>query len=178
MRNKTLPLVRCALFVAAMAVCAWICLPLSVSFTLQVLALFLAAGVLGVGECFASCLVYLALGAVGLPVFAGFQGGVGVLLGATGGFLLSFPLVAPLTALLLGRFGKSLVGRFLWMLPGLFLLYIGGVLWFSLVYTQGASSLWGAALALVLPFLLPDLLKLFAAAFLSLRLKKNGALGL
>ena len=84
---RTRDLARAALFAALIAICSWISIPTAVPFTLQTFAVFLALGVLGGKLGTLSVAVYLLLGAVGLPVFAGFQGGLGALLGATGGYL-------------------------------------------------------------------------------------------
>ena len=74
-------------FAALMAVCAWISIPTpwDVSFTMQTFAIFAAFGLLGGKRGTIALAVYLVLGAVGLPVFSNFRGGVGVLLGTTGG---------------------------------------------------------------------------------------------
>ena len=91
---RTQELARAALFAALIAICSWISIPTAVPFTLQTFAVFLALGVLGGKLGTLSVAVYLLLGAVGLPVFAGFQGGLGALLGATGGYLAGFLLTA------------------------------------------------------------------------------------
>ena len=77
-----------ALFVALTAVCAWITIPMPTPFapfTLQTFAVFTALGILGLKNGLTAIIVYCLLGIVGLPVFAGMKGGVGVLLGTTGG---------------------------------------------------------------------------------------------
>ena len=79
-------MVLSGLFAALLALCGWISLPLgSLRFTLQTFGLLLALLTLGGKWGSVTVLVYLALGAMGLPVFSGFQGGIGVLLGPTGG---------------------------------------------------------------------------------------------
>jgi biotin transport system substrate-specific component len=81
-------MVLCSLFAALIAVFAWISIPVSdVAFTLQTLGIFLAFGLLGGKRGSAAVILYLLLGAAGMPVFSGFRGGIGVLLGVTGGFL-------------------------------------------------------------------------------------------
>ena len=87
---KTRDLTLIAVFAAVIAVCAWISIPAAVPFTLQTLGIFLAVGLLGGRRGTISVGVYLLLGAVGAPVFSGFNGGIGYLLGATGGYLLGF----------------------------------------------------------------------------------------
>ena len=83
-------MILCALFAALMAVCSWITIPYVVPFTMQTFGVFLALLLLG-GKRGTICMaVYLLLGAVGLPVFSGFRGGVGALVGSTGGYLVGF----------------------------------------------------------------------------------------
>ena len=89
MKSKTISL--CGLFAAMMAICAWISIPVfDTAITLQSFALVLAMLLLGGKWATATVTVYLMLGAVGLPVFSGFQGGFGALLGPTGGYLWGF----------------------------------------------------------------------------------------
>lgn len=73
-------------FAVLIAICSWISIPMTVPFTLQTFAVFLAVGVLGGKRGSLAVLIYILLGAVGIPVFAGFSGGIGVLLGNTGGY--------------------------------------------------------------------------------------------
>ena len=90
MKSKAYDLVLIALFAALMALCAWVTVPYAVPFTMQTFGVFLALLLLG-GKRGTICMaVYLLLGAVGLPVFSGFRGGVGALVGSTGGYLVGF----------------------------------------------------------------------------------------
>ena len=90
MKFSTRDLCFCAIGAALIAVCAWISIPAEVPFTLQTFAIFAVCGLLGGRRGTVSVLVYLLLGAVGAPVFAGFRGGFASLLGTTGGSTLSF----------------------------------------------------------------------------------------
>ena len=157
-----------------MAVCAWISIPAAVPFTLQTFAVFCSLGVIGGKRGTIAIVVYLLLGALGLPVFAGFGGGVGVLLGVTGGYLLGFILMG-LVYWLGERLTKG--GRIIQiasMVLGLLLCYAFGTAWFLFVYARQTSPVGlGTALAwCVLPFILPDLLKLALALLLSAKLRK------
>ena len=89
-RTKTTDLVYTALCAALIAVCSWISVPAAVPFTLQTFAVFAALNLLGGKRGTTAVLVYILLGAVGLPVFSGFKGGPGVLLGTTGGYIIGF----------------------------------------------------------------------------------------
>ena len=85
--------ILCALFAALLAICAWLSLPVAdISFTMQTFGVFTALGLLGGKRGTLSIALYLLLGIAGLPVFAGFQGGLGVLLGSTGGYIWGFLL--------------------------------------------------------------------------------------
>lgn len=166
-----------ALFAALTAVCSGltIALPGTVPFTMQTFAVFAAVAMLGGLRATLCVLVYLLLGAIGLPVFSGFQGGLGVLLGKTGGYLVGF-LAIGLTLWCFER----LFGRSKWVLPaalivGLLLCYAFGTAWFLAVYTRqsGAVGL-GAVLGwCVWPFVVPDLIKMSLALLLAQRLKKH-----
>ena len=77
-----------AVFTALMAVCSWISIPTAIPFTLQTMGVFLAVGLLGGKRGTLAVTAYVLLGAVGAPVFANFSGGLGVLMGQTGGYIL------------------------------------------------------------------------------------------
>lgn len=161
-------MVRCALAAALMCVCAWIAVPVGDTvFTMQTFAVFLTLYLLGGKWGTAAIAVYLLIGAAGLPVFTGFQGGVGTLLGATGGYLTGF-LFCGFAYWLLG--GEKM--RIWVMLPGLFLCYLFGTLWYYFGYLgSGLTSLWLVLLRCVVPYLLPDGVKLLFAWSLARRLK-------
>ena len=89
-KSKTYDLVYIAVFAVLMAVCSWISVPTAVPFTLQTFAVFMAVGVLGGRRGTMSVALYIILGAVGVPVFAGMTGGIGILTGTTGGYIVVF----------------------------------------------------------------------------------------
>lgn len=156
---------RCAAFAAVLAVCAWISVPLGdQAVSLQTFAVFLTLGLLGGKMGAVTVLVYLLLGAAGLPVFAGFRGGVGVLLGPTGGYL--WGLFG--TCLLYWLLEKRL-SMWLNMVLGLLLCYLCGTVWYYCMYAPGA--LWPVVLTCVVPYLIPDAVKILLALTLSHRLK-------
>lgn len=161
-----------ALMAVLIAVCSWISVPTAVPFTLQTFAIFCTLELLGGARGTLAVAVYLLLGAAGLPVFHGFTGGLGVLLGTTGGYLLGFLLMGPVYWLF-ERLGRSLWLRTAALLLGLLLCYAFGTLWFVSVYSRTGGAI-SAATALgwcVLPFLLPDGLKLVLALLLTARIK-------
>ena len=155
---------RAALFAALMAVSAWISIPLPpVRFTLQTLAMLLALGLLGGKWGSLSICLYLLLGVVGLPVFSGFRSGIGAMLDATGGFLWGFLLGA-----LIYRAGEKL-GRVPAMVLCQLACYGCGILWFA--YWAGVDPM-TAALTAVVPYFIPDAIKLWLAAVVSRRFQK------
>ena len=157
-----------------MAICAWISIPGQIPFTLQTMGVFLAVGLLGGKRGTVAVLVYILMGAVGLPVFSGFAGGLGKLLGMTGGYIVGF-----LVSALLMWAMEALFGSKKWVLPvsmvvGLIACYAFGTAWFMVVYTssKGAITL-GAVLGMcVIPYIIPDAVKIAVALLLTKALKR------
>ena len=128
--------------------------------TLSLFALFLVSSLSSVWVAVTATAVYLMLGALGLPIFSSFQGGAQVFLSLSGGFLWGYLPAAFLVSFFArsGRWQFVLCG----MLLGLLVIDSLGLVWF-LILTE--TSLWGAIVSVILPFLLPDALKI-AAVFL------------
>ena len=170
MKFSTRDLCFCAIGAALIAVCAWISIPAEVPFTLQTFAIFTVCGLLGA----VSVLVYLLLGAVGAPVFAGFRGGFASLLGTTGGYLVGFVLLTLIITFTQAHWGQ---GQWVFVLSaavGLLVCYAFGTAWFLIVYTRTGAITLGVVLAkCVLPFLLPDAVKLALATLLRARLYRR-----
>ncbi|MCD7836026.1 MAG: biotin transporter BioY [Lachnospiraceae bacterium] len=162
---KTLDIVYIAIFAALIAVCSWISIPMAVPFTLQTFGVFLAVYLLGGKRGTISVLVYILLGAVGLPVFAGFKGGIGALLGSTGGYIIGFLFSALIMWAFEKLFGKKLWVYALSMLLGLIVCYAFGTVWFMVVYARSndAVSLITVLGWCVFPFIIPDLVKIALA---------------
>lgn len=159
-----------AIFVAFTVICAFVTLPLgSIPFTLQTLAVFLSAALLGFKRAFVVNLIYIMLGAVGLPVFSGFSGGFGVLLGATGGYILGLLLITAVVGIVRDRLGFKIKQLILSMLVGLLLCYTFGALWFACVYNS-SSGIGSVLLTTVVPFVLPDVFKAVVAVAVASRL--------
>ena len=155
---------RCSLFAALIALCAWIGIPLGDTvFTLQTLAIFLALGLLGGKWGTVTIFCYLLLGAVGVPVFSGFRGGIGALLGPTGGYLWGFLL----TGLCCWAVEKT--GKLPGMVLGQLCCYGCGTAWY-MVYTGGGAQ-W-ILLQTVVPYLIPDAAKIALAWHLTKKLKR------
>lgn len=155
LRNMT----RCALCAGLLCLGAWLAVPLGgMTFTLQTLALFLLLQLLGGKWGTLACVLYLLLGAVGLPVFSGFRGGLGMFTGTTGGYLLGFPGAALVYWAWTARFPRQ---RLLAMVLGQLVCYGMGTAWLWILY--GREGVLPALLQGVVPYLLPDALKLVLA---------------
>ena len=159
-------MVLASVFAALTAICAWLSIPIPpVAFTLQTFALLLTLGVLGGKWGSISIWLYLLLGLVGLPVFSGFRGGAAALLDVTGGFLWGFALGAPV------YWALEKLGKIPAMVAFQLVCYGCGCWWLS-VYT-GNTGFLAAALTCVVPYLIPDGIKLWLAYGVSKRLKKH-----
>ena len=173
-RMDTRDITMIAVCTAMMAICSWISVPATVPFTMQTFGVFLCVGLLGGRRGTLAVSVYLLLGAVGLPVFSGFTGGVGHLFGATGGYIIGFlfsALVMWLIEHLLGRNLKTLV---LSMIAGLITCYAFGTAWFMVVYAKDSGSV-GLMTALgwcVFPYVIPDAVKIGLATVITRRVRQ------
>ena len=161
-----------AMGVALIAVCSWISVPLPVPITLQTFAICLITAVLGLRLGLWAVVVYILLGAAGLPVFSGFRSGIGTLLGTTGGYIIGFVFTALAVGLGVKRFGRKPPLLAFFMAIGILLCYAFGTAWFVLVYTRtsGAIGVLTALSLCVFPYLLPDAVKILLAVSLTGRL--------
>ena len=175
--SKTKALTYVALGVAVVTVCAWISIPVGdVPFTLQTLAVAAIGGILGWKKGLLTILIYILLGLVGVPVFAGFKSGVPALMGATGGYIIGFAFAVVISGLAklipvknkFARIGVFFAANIL----GLTICYVFGTAWFITVYGKNVGSIGvkSALMLCVVPYIVPDLVKLFIAAVLSVRL--------
>ena len=159
---STRSIARCGVCIALLAVSAWVTVPLGpVPFTLQTFVLALIPQVMGPRDAFFTVMVYLLLGAAGVPVFSGFQGGLGVILGPTGGYLLGFAAGMPVAGTIahVGALPRKARGA----LAGVALLavsYVLGTLQLMNVYALDAPAALAVAVA---PFVVPDMVKVMAS---------------
>lgn len=173
MKNNTVKnMALCGLFAAVIAVCSWISIPTTVPFTLQTFAIFCTLGLIGGKRGTVSVLLYIILGAFGLPVFAGFSGGIGVLLGTTGGYIIGFLFTALIYWGMTSLLGEKLPAVIAAMALGLIVCYAFGTAWFIFVYSKNTEPV-GIMTALgwcVFPFIIPDVLKIALSVVISRRL--------
>lgn len=167
--SRTRSIAQVALCIAIMIVCAWVTVPFGpVPFTLQTFAVAIAVMALRPKEALAAVAGYLALGAVGLPVFSGMRGGIGMLAGPTGGFLWGFLVGGAVAAGVLwalrGRAARSrraeLAARVVAAVAFLAVTYLIG--WAQLMAVSGMGPA-EAFVAAIAPFILPDVAKMAMA---------------
>lgn len=176
-------LVLISVSAALITICSWISIPLGpVPFTLQTLGILAVMLTAGGRRGTIAILVYLALGAVGAPVFAGFKGGIMSFIGPTGGFLIGFILAALvywlLEKLILKRLMTTPVKTWIFGMLGFIvfeiIMYIAGVIWFMTVYAAQTGPV-GLATVMtwcVIPFIIPDIVKMAAAVLIGERASK------
>ena len=161
---------RAALMAAVTAVAAQISVPLfSVPFTLQVLAVILSGHLLGPRYGALSQAIYVLVGAVGVPVFAHFSGGLAVVLGPTGGYLVSYPVAAAVAGLAAhaarnATRRRALWTSFLWGCAGLAVIYAIGATWLSVVTDLPLAVALAQGVLIFVPF---DLIKVALAALVA-----------
>ncbi len=166
---KTIDLVYIGLFAALIAVCAWIAIPLTVSVTLQTFAVCLTAGLLGWKRATLTTIVYILLGIIGLPVFTGFNSGLAAVTGPTGGYIVGFIFTALIVGFAVEKVGRKIWQNVVFMVIGILVCYLFGTVWFVIAYKVSFVS---ALSTCVIPFLLPDAVKIVLAAVLVNRLKR------
>ena len=156
------------LFAALTAVCAQIQIPLPpVPITLQLLPVLLCAALMSKQYAALTTAVYMLMGLVGLPVFAGMAGGAAKLFGVTGGYIIGFLPCAFIASLMIEKLGRSWWMQALSMVVGVLVCYVFGTAWFMV--TKGIG-LWASLTMCVIPFLPGDAIKIALAVILSLRL--------
>lgn len=159
--HQIYPLVMTAVMAAVISAVAPFALPIGpIPITLGTLVMYLAGYVLGGKRAGAAVLVYVLLGAVGVPVFNGFTGGLGVVAGPTGGYIVGFIPMAFLSGLVTERFPNNRALQFAGMLFATAVLYALGTAWFCV---QAGKSLAAALSVCVFPFIPGDLAKMAVA---------------
>lgn len=171
-----------SIFTAIIAVCAQLSIPMpmGVPFTMQTFAIPLAGVILGAKRGTLSVIVYILLGIIGVPVFAGFKGGFGVLFGATGGYIITFPLMALFAGISSDLCSKYNSGKTKNIWANNIILAVGLVLGSTMNYISGMifgkfviSCDWEQALAVfVLPYIPTAVIKIVLAGIFGMTIKK------
>ncbi len=174
-RFRTVDIAYIAMFAALTAVCSWISIPTTVPFTLQTFAVFASMLILGGERGFFAVLTYILLGAAGVPVFAEFSGGLSVLFGMTGGYIIGFLFTALIYWVCEKFIGQHAAVKIGALILGLAVCYAFGTVWFINIYSKKVEQigLKGALGMCVTPFLIPDAVKLALAWVISVGLKKR-----
>ncbi|MCC5910954.1 MAG: biotin transporter BioY [Clostridiaceae bacterium] len=162
-----------ALFAALIGIGAYISIPLPftpVPITAQTLVVMLAGGILTTKQGLLSGVVYILLGIIGVPVFAGGSAGIGIIAGPTGGFLLSWPLAMVVISILRGKNNHWIPLGIANLIGGIGVIYILGIPWFISVTAMDLQQ--SIALA-VLPYIPGDLIKVAIATPLALKLNQR-----
>lgn len=167
MREKTKELCYVALSAAVLCVFSpWSVYIGGIPITLSFFAILLISWLFKPRIALGATLVYVALGAVGVPVFAGFVGGFQVIVGPTGGFIMSYPLVA----LIASKFGTTTAKKIIFGILCAILSYILGFSWLS--FTTDSNFLVAAGMFSII-FAICDLIKILTAATLSEEIKRR-----
>ena len=166
---STREMVLIAMFSAVMAVCSWISVPTTIPFTLQTFGVFCTMSILGGKKGFFSILVYILLGAVGMPVFSGFSAGISALTSYSGGYIWGFLFLALVYWFAEKFFGTKIIVQVISLIIGMAVCYICGTLWF--MYVTKSTFLYGLS-ACVAPYVLFDALKMVCAIGISARMKQ------
>ncbi len=168
-KMQTIELSACALFAALTAVLSQVAIPIGpVPVNLATFSVFLAGALLGAKLGAVSQAVYVLLGAVGVPVFAMFKSGMGVLLGPTGGYLAGYILAAWLVGFLSRRYGNKIYVLAIAVFAGFLAYMTTGTCWYMISMKAGLIE---ALMACVVPFLFGDALKMVFAVAIAYRLR-------
>lgn len=169
-KSKISALSRAAVMTAVTCVLAPLSIPIGpVPLSLTTFAIYLSLYLLNWKWATGSLLAYLVIGMIGMPVFSGFTGGLGKLMGPTGGYIVGFFPMAMLSGLIVGKC-SSRWGQFLGFVIGTAVCYAFGTAWFCF---ESQTPLHAALAACVYPFLPGDLLKIILAMTFGPMLRKQ-----
>ncbi len=170
---KTKDIALCAVMTAVICICSVISVPVgAVPLSLGTLGVLLAGVLLGARRSAVSTAAFILLGAVGLPVFSSMTGGLGVLLGPTGGFIFAYVPAAILVGAAADSFCErklSFAAVFAACVLGTLICCFFGAVYFAFITK---TDILAAAAVCILPFLPFDIPKCAVAALLGLRLRK------
>lgn len=163
-----------AMMTCLMVICSWLTIPAVVPFTMQTFAAFCSLILLGGKSGLVSLVLYVFMGIAGMPVFSGFQGGIGHIVGPTGGYIIGLIAAAIFYWVLEPLFAKNEKIQFAALIGGLLICYLLGTLWFQLSYgIRGVSYSFYTVISIcVLPYIVPDITKLVLAWIISKKVRK------
>ena len=165
---KTKDMVTVGVFAAMICVFAPFSVPVGpIPVSLASFAVYIAA-TLGTKKGTAAVMIYILLGACGLPVFSGFSGGIAKLVGVTGGYIIGYMFCALLSGIIIERAGQKKSAYPMAFIIGTAVLYAFGTAWFMI---QSGNGLYESLLACVIPFLIGDAVKITAASAIVYRMR-------
>ena len=166
--TKTMALI--AVMTAVTCILAPLSIPIGpVPISLTNLAIYFGLYILGMKKETLSYIIYLLIGFVGIPVFSGFTGGAGKLLGPTGGYLIGFIPMAVVAGILIDKFDGKVVPSVIGMIIGTAICYALGTIWFCI---QADYKVMPALMLCVIPFLPGDAAKIAIAAFFGPQIRR------
>lgn len=171
-KSKTVELCYIAISAILICICAWITIPGPIPFTMQTFGVFVVLQLLGWKNGLFTILLYILLGLMGLPVFSNFAAGPGVLYSATGGFIIGFIPCAFAYGIITSVFKKNKYSAIIASAVGLIVCYLCGTVWYA--HLLGSMNLLPKAFYIcVVPFIIPDIIKLVIARAVSAAVKKH-----
>lgn len=171
--NKTKIMTMTSLMTAVLCVLGPITLPIPISpvpISLVTFVIYLSVYIMGMRYATISCLLYLLIGIIGLPVFSGFTGGVGRILGPTGGYMIGYVFMAIISGFFIERWMRKRALHMVGMIFGTIICYLFGTMWLSI---QAGMSFYSALAAGVFPFLIGDSIKMIMAVSIGPVIKKR-----
>ncbi|MDD4689169.1 MAG: biotin transporter BioY [Eubacteriales bacterium] len=168
MQNKTRDMILCAIFSAVICVCSIIAIPVwAIPITLGTFGVMVASSVLGVKRGTLSVVVFVLLGAIGIPVFSGFRGGLSVLTGVTGGYITGY-LFMPLLS---GRAKNcGIIKGCIYNMLAVVICYVFGTAQY--IYLTGTNII-AALMMCVVPFIGFDIIKAIVATLFAIQIRKK-----
>ncbi len=163
-----------AMCTSVIIISAWIAIPFAVNITMQLAAIFVVSLLFELKTSLISILLYIFIGICGLPVFSGYNSGLSALLGPSGGFIISFIFIPPVITIF-KKTKKSIKAMSVFaMLLCLIICYFVGTLWYWKIYANNSNiRMFDAFAVCVLPFIVPDLLKILLSSIVSSKLYKH-----
>lgn len=172
-RKKIYDITICAMFTAILCICSATTIPIGpIPISLGIFGILLVSNILSLKRALLSTFIFIFLGIIGLPVFSGFKGGIFVIIGPTGGYIISYLLVSLITNISYQRLSFTKIPDFIKVfissIVGIFICYFFGTLHYMIALSIPCSS---AILTCIIPFIPFDILKALAVSFISLPIK-------
>ena len=163
-----------AMCTSVIIISSWIAIPFAVNVTMQLAAIFIVSLLFELKISISAVCLYILVGLCGLPVFSGYNSGLSALLGPSGGFILSFLFIPPIIAIFKKTKNSIKAMSVFAMLLCLIVCYFAGTLWYWKIYANNANiRLLDAFTVCVLPFIVPDLLKILLSSIISSKMCKH-----